>query len=223
MHAIHKKSKTTEPVITSGRSCAPALLTVAILVIAGCGERSSNSEASVFTAGNPQVIEPNPSEGVIGLFPNPNFGDATNSGNTSDGSTDNSTDVDVDSGDITSGGALGNGADGGTDSDGTDAGVTDGGSDQNAGDSQSGDSQSGSTPTGQGDDSSGAEIDNTDDNTTDSTEVENGDGTGLTDGSGSNDDVADDTPVTLEPSLPCLLYTSPSPRDATLSRMPSSA
>ena len=27
----------------------------------------------------------------------------------------------------------------------------------------------------------------------------------------------------LPPSKPCLLYTSPSPRDATLSRMPSSA
>ena len=29
--------------------------------------------------------------------------------------------------------------------------------------------------------------------------------------------------LTLLPSSPCLLYTSPSPRDATLSRMPSSA
>ena len=31
------------------------------------------------------------------------------------------------------------------------------------------------------------------------------------------------TKRTYEPSKPCLLYTSPSPRDATLSRMPSSA
>ena len=28
---------------------------------------------------------------------------------------------------------------------------------------------------------------------------------------------------TVQPNAPCLLYTSPSPRDATLSRMPSSA
>ena len=34
--------------------------------------------------------------------------------------------------------------------------------------------------------------------------------------------VASDAEITLEAN-PCLLYTSPSPRDATLSRMPSSA
>ena len=31
------------------------------------------------------------------------------------------------------------------------------------------------------------------------------------------------TAAVIDKSLPCLLYTSPSPRDATLSRMPSSA
>ena len=33
----------------------------------------------------------------------------------------------------------------------------------------------------------------------------------------------DGTKAKYEPSISCLLYTSPSPRDATLSRMPSSA
>jgi len=36
-------------------------------------------------------------------------------------------------------------------------------------------------------------------------------------------DVMDDKPISIAQNLPCLLYTSPSPRDATLSRMPSSA
>ena len=35
--------------------------------------------------------------------------------------------------------------------------------------------------------------------------------------------VADPAPVEDPPALGCLLYTSPSPRDATLSRMPSSS
>ena len=37
------------------------------------------------------------------------------------------------------------------------------------------------------------------------------------------EDTALVTPITPEVSLPCLLYTSPSPRDLSTSRMPSSA
>lgn len=73
------------------RSTVPStLLALIMLVIAGCGDRSSDSEASVFIAGNQQAIEPNPSEGVIGLFPN-NV-DSDDSSNTSNSETDNAAD-----------------------------------------------------------------------------------------------------------------------------------
>ncbi len=98
---------------------APALLIVAVLVVAGCGDRSSDTDstvdadAAVFTTGNQQVIEPNPSEGVVGLFPSsPGSAGPVNTGTDSEATV---SDQDVgDSQDNMGADGTGNDADTGT-------------------------------------------------------------------------------------------------------------